>query len=457
MLLVRTASSSQFNSMTIMDGRYVGIAWKHENTSAAILAESEEDGVDDQVDIESWSDGGDCMWLFPDTKSPPLNFTDHLLIERFSSWLSMSRSLSFLSKSANSFFDGSRINPIKEASLLLERKANYIACQEDLDHEVTTWLLEPKWNGLEEISLGSSKEQSSYEDSSYCNSSWVSLSTEEDSSSWIWDVDNTGVCDILLDYEVTGWDIFQSELPSPLHMNRFNSLTESSDSCVSSVAENSLCCDLLSEALLETANIHDFDNDGPLFWPSESQFNWNSDVLFDCFCISPRRVGSGIGKSEKLCSTKSIILKLHSRKLKDRKEEFFSTRSKVPPNLDLQKKLVNKNMKRFSARPSKLSITSQDSTQKRPLGIKCTSLEEQTKIIPTNVLITDCRDLLEECFLSGRDVPIESLVGLKEFDGHEGVDEDFKEDSFFLDEPFDEKLRASREMEHMSKGGEEEE
>ncbi|PIA45463.1 hypothetical protein AQUCO_01700767v1, partial [Aquilegia coerulea] len=387
----------------------VDIAWKDEKKSAAIFPELEEDGVDNQFDIESWSDGGDCMWLFSDTKSPSLTSTDHLLIERMSSWLSMSRSLSFSSI-------------IKEESLLLERKTNYIACQEDKEH-AGSWVLDSKWNGLEEMSAGSSNEQSSYKD---CNSSWTSLSTDEDYSSWIWDVDNVGFCDDLSDI-VTGWDIFKSVLPSPLHMNRLNSLTRSSNSCVSSLTEenyDSLSCDLLSETSSETTFFGDLDNNCPLFWPSESQFSWNSEVLFDCFCISPRRVGSEVEKSENLCSPKSVILRLHSRKFKDRKEELISTRSKV----------VNKNTRRFSAMPSKLSITSQASMQTRPLEIENIGLEEQRKSIPTNVLTTDCTDLLQKCFLQDSDLSIESLVGLNEFDGHEGIDEDFQEDNFFLDE-----------------------
>ncbi|KAF9608180.1 hypothetical protein IFM89_007566 [Coptis chinensis] len=405
-------------------------AWKLTKKSAAIFPESEEYGVDDQFDFEKWSGEGDCMWLFSDIKPPSLTCEDHLGTERLSFRLSISRNSVLSSINEISFFDGSRTDPIDEASLLLEKMSNLTIVRKNLE-QVVPWQLSSSWNGMKEMSE-SSDEHSCYENSSDCESSWMSLSTD-DASSGIWELDKMDACDPLIDIR-TGWDVFQSEFPSPSYMRRCYSLVGSSDSNVSTLHEenqNSLSSDLLSEDVLQAAEC---DNDEPLFRPPESKFSWNSEVLFDCFCMSPRRVGSELGKCERFSAPKSVILRLQSRKFRDQKEEFSSSRSQVPTTFCSKIKHEKKNMRRTSNMPSKLRISVQDSTEKRPLEIRDDLDEPTRENIANDVLITDYRELLEDCFLSIKDVPIETLVGLDEFNGHEGVNGNFDENSFSLDE-----------------------
>ncbi|KAL4292437.1 hypothetical protein HN51_042758 [Arachis hypogaea] len=146
---------------------------------------------------------------------------------------------------------------------------------------------------------------------------------------------------------------------------------------------------------LEGANMDEFSYDEPLFWPFEGKQSWNSEDSLSSFCSSPRKkfvFDSG--------STASSSLKTSKRSAKI-----------VPVDCE-DDNVVMKG--------------------KEVLNDKHLSL---TKILfdEDDLNASSNKDLFgrEFCALD-EELPIETLVGLKEFDGHEGVDSEFNCDSFLL-------------------------
>ncbi|OVA04600.1 hypothetical protein BVC80_1713g30 [Macleaya cordata] len=271
----------------------------------------------------------------------------------------------------------------------------------------------------------------STEEKSMFDNSTMSIGSNDDFNSHISDFDGMG----------SSW--FSSLMSKKL----WDFEVGSSDISVYSFNEEKndlLSCDLNSENVLETADFDDFDTDGPLFWPFERKFDWNSNVKWDFICISPRKNGGKVAtNSDGVSAPNSIRLSLHKRKkdLKDGSKKRLLCRSKsvvVSTELEGKTKAVNDKLLRISTMPnSRLSKSSstQDFMENKPPDIK-----------DNNEFLGDFKALLEESyFVSNNEISIEKLVGLNEFDGHEGVGEEFGEEyHLILDESFGESSRISR-------------
>ncbi|KAK8571551.1 hypothetical protein V6N13_047222 [Hibiscus sabdariffa] len=135
----------------------------------------------------------------------------------------------------------------------------------------------------------------------------------------------------------------------------------------------------------EAENIEDFDVDEPLFWPFERKIDWKSEGTWKHFIMSPRK------------NTVKITAP----------EENFHTNKSLRKSKHGSRKIKNGN-----SMPSRLR--------------ESTKVSARDQILPWKVA--------EDDFTSNEEVPIEMVVGLNEFDGHEGIDSELNEGVFLLDE-----------------------
>lgn len=153
----------------------------------------------------------------------------------------------------------------------------------------------------------------------------------------------------------------------------------------------SFTVDIISaEDLLETADIEEFNGDEPLFWPFDGEFNWNSDE--SSFCTSPR---------------KRLVFDSGSNRIKGCEQ-----------NRNEASCCVN-------CETSRLSMWSKSSVETLTLGCDKLFLNED---------FDSYMNISLEYFDSQQEFTIETMVGLKEFDGSEGLDSEFIIDVFMLEE-----------------------
>ncbi|KAF2322140.1 hypothetical protein GH714_007581 [Hevea brasiliensis] len=69
-----------------------------------------------------------------------------------------------------------------------------------------------------------------------------------------------------------------------------------------------------------------------------------------------------------------------------------------------------------------------------PMEMENDLKEKKDREVPIPQSNCSDRDFLEDDITKNGELPIETLLGLGEFDGHEGVDSEFNEDTFSLDE-----------------------
>ncbi|TYI91813.1 hypothetical protein E1A91_D02G020800v1 [Gossypium mustelinum] len=148
----------------------------------------------------------------------------------------------------------------------------------------------------------------------------------------------------------------------------------------------------------EAENIEDLNGDEPIFWPFERKIDWKSEETWKHFTMSPRKDIIKVTALEETINTNKNLQK-PKQGSKDCHNELTKVSAKIVP----------------------LNIENQ---------ILALKVEEDD----TMGSISTCRNLWEDDFTSNGDVPIEKVVGLGEFDGHEGIDSDFNEGVFLLDE-----------------------
>ncbi|KAK7272019.1 hypothetical protein RJT34_28352 [Clitoria ternatea] len=151
---------------------------------------------------------------------------------------------------------------------------------------------------------------------------------------------------------------------------------------------------------LEYADLEEFNADEPLFWPFEEKHNWSSEEPWSSFCTSPRK--SFVSNSRPKRVTKGCKKKGNSK--------------------------ASCNVNSETSRSSKKSCSAEI--------VPIKSEDEKIALPLNNSFLDEDLDLNKDFHLGIEYValdPIETLVGLKEFDGHEGlVDWDFN-DVFMLD------------------------
>lgn len=425
----------------------------------AVLSESEDCGENDfrkQFSEEKWPDDDKSMWLSFGSSSPSSCFEEYRLssfldpsLEEFLTPLKSKSELSgfFLSK-AITLFDGSRVSPIEEALLVLDKTPSEeeTVLQEELkEEEVVTWLIPSSGNNFSDSSVTISESAESlcsepFEDLSTCDDSSSRFSTDLDSPFWARDIDKTvySVSLINLDGEESDWisdkqsemDLIQSDFPSPSYKSSWGS--ESSGSYVSSKTE---ICDAKSEyvATSEAFDLADFSPDKPLFWPTDANSDCGSDFTWDFFIMSPRKNNHKLLSSEG-SSYGSFRLRVQSRKMDMekgcRRRLVFGSGSKSSNILELKCTNGNKEVRRSNTMPSRLSESTKSLMKIAPLNMEVDKVEANGNGLTKKSMGW----FSEEGFDSNMELPIEKLLGLDEFDGREGVESEFNKDDFSLNE-----------------------
>ncbi|KAJ9555414.1 hypothetical protein OSB04_010028 [Centaurea solstitialis] len=230
-----------------------------------------------------------CIWLSSDGASSPTSCSlddglfgpmdlkiDAWLISLLSTPSSSPRSAELLSTEAT-FFDGSRVNPIEEASLVLDQRKiaeKDVAFREDLEEEedeVISWLETSIKNESQDTDedAESSYGRSSVKDSTELNEFYFLLSK----------------CTL---------DKRASEFSTPVTKTKSYQLSTSS---VSSITDSS--DDWSSDYSSEVVDLEEIGIDKPLFWPSDWESDWSSDTKSDFFPMSPRKSIRKDGNSPK--------------------------------------------------------------------------------------------------------------------------------------------------------------
>ena len=199
-----------------------------------------------------------------------------------------------------------------------------------------------------------------------------------------------------------------------------------------------------SDMLSETTDNWDdeMDTDGPLFWPSDQTCAWDS--TWDCFTVSPRKGSKPAGspkcgfsvsnsvrlrfrpkkkthKTSDLCASKSFKFKPQARKSKVTDACAGGKSSSgvmviLPSNV--------------ATRLNKTAEFKLGSRKKRIRAMPLRSAEELMRLV--SAMGKNHKFFNAE--LTSEDLPIETMVGLDEFDGHEGVDPEFEGENFSLEE-----------------------
>ncbi|CAL0332464.1 unnamed protein product [Lupinus luteus] len=150
-------------------------------------------------------------------------------------------------------------------------------------------------------------------------------------------------------------------------------------------------------SLTTTVQTEEFFGDEPLFWPFEEKLNWNYEKSCTPFCSSPRK-----RLVSEATSPTSVI--------KECKQNITDALCSV----------------KKKSETSRLSMWSKSSA-KIVVPLECEDNLNKTSL--NENFASNFNDLpLGMKFLAmDQDLPIETLVGLKEFDGHEGLDSEFNE------------------------------
>ncbi|RZC77286.1 hypothetical protein C5167_001446 [Papaver somniferum] len=219
-----------------------------------------------------------------------------------------------------------------------------------------------------------------------------------------------------------------------------------------------------NEKLSKTANdIHEVDTDGPLFWPSERKLDWSSSDKWDLIVLSPRKNGDIVISSPRKNS--EIVISPHKNGeivispqangkivITPRKNgDLVITPRRNGGKVQGTSGLARSNSSvRFSFKKRKTEVKV-DEPKKKILSrskseVSAAQLEGKTKA--ENKMKSKLLEIINEnnpffgglseesdCIVPSNDVSIEKLIGLDEFDGHQGVEGDngSKGDYFFLD------------------------
>lgn len=205
-------------------------------------------------------------------------------------------------------------------------------------------------------------------------------------------------------------DIFQSrksstnpDYYSPISKMEKNSLLHSfEDSKWVSNYENTLLSNLTIIGVEDEKSQNDssFQQDQevvePLFWPFEWEFDWTSQDINKYFAMSPQRY--------------MIDMKIAYRDGRGKRLTFNT------------EKMESDVVKRVNSIPSIVRNSNK-------LDIKMEVADDPKAYSPNSIH-------RNKEFSSNQELPIENILGLNEFDGHEGIDFEFSEDIFSMNDFF---------------------
>ncbi|KAL8227316.1 hypothetical protein R6Q57_017148 [Mikania cordata] len=332
------------------------------------------------------------------------------------------------------FFDGSRVNPIEEASLVLyQRKKSdeNMVFQENVEEEdVVLWLKNETFDdGLECYSQtlkkrSKSKSNSSYFTDSSDEQSLLSSSSSSDYSSEVLDLGEANIDKPLFwslnsasDWSSeTEWDYFIMSPRKDIYKGGKSPKTTNNlcPKVPNQELDTEKGCNrrLVFETHLQSSDTCDLNNNEdeyvasedtkiktPVFWLPNCASEWNFDSKWDFLTISPRNdVCYKFGNSQKTC------LKSHGNK-------------------DLENGC---NRRLEFSRDSKSSSNMMQST-----GIQATEQTRADRLPKRSV--SKYKIVLEDLLLVDKlnaEGVIEQVLGLGEFDGHEGIESEFDKDEF---------------------------
>ncbi|KAJ9178586.1 hypothetical protein P3X46_010460 [Hevea brasiliensis] len=416
----------------------------------------------------------ECMWLSSVVSSPSSLLEDYRSSTSMHVFVDDKLLISWLSRLENSFlyldkgivlFDDPRVNvnPEEEESCLTALQRTILVTEDTLKDDLMeekqlTSLLKSCRNATSDSTMNNlESSRSSFEqfceDSLSCNNFLIPCSTVFDfpsSCSQISDSEKTSflVSLVNLDGEDSQWissdtelelDYFQTGFPSPSCKSCEVSLPSSNVSTPSEVKdEQPRYCALLEHTFSDQeVDLEDFDTDEPLFWPSQWKQDWNCEDTWKCFSMSPRKCmtkpGSLQETSSKLVKSKFQVTKMDTKE-GCRKRLEFSKGSTASTLLEWKQRSKNNCIKKINSAPSGLRKSNKISMKIVPMEMENDLKERKDREVPIPQSNCSDRDFLEDDITKNGELPIETLLGLGEFDGHEGVDSEFNEDTFSLDE-----------------------
>ncbi|KAJ6733876.1 T20M3.17 PROTEIN [Salix koriyanagi] len=162
----------------------------------------------------------------------------------------------------------------------------------------------------------------------------------------------------------------------------------------------------------EAEVLKDSNTDGPLFWPFDKKLEWDSEEDWKCFAMSPRKDMPQLSISPRRVSSESAEMKFHG--------------SRVDSKVVCRRRLV------FSSGPAAPNIPEKkqrrdDHRSAKKMNSMRSGLKKSVKDGKVSTPKVNSDD-----FASNKKLAIEMLLGLDEFDGHEGVDSEFNEAVFSL-------------------------
>ncbi|KAJ6917409.1 hypothetical protein NC652_019690 [Populus alba x Populus x berolinensis] len=342
---------------------------------------------------------------------------------------------------ASSISDKSRVlNPEEDASSERTEPDFEMILQDDLKEEKRPSLVSKSCRRKIDFSVSSSSNfehccgnLTSSDDSAAPRSSTTFDSPSCSSRTSDLDGMNFSVSLLSLDGDDSKWtsdtelesDILRSSFPSPSCWRSRSSEAFSSSSNVSTPGkfkDRHLHGDLsLENSSSEAEVLKDFNTDGPLFWPFDKKLDWNSEEDWKCFAMSPRKDMLKLSISPQRISSKSVEMKFHGSRVDSkmvcRRRLVFSSGSAASNILEKkQGRDNNGSTKKMNSMPSTLKKSVKDGR------------------IPTPKVDSGNTNFSQDDFASNKKLPIEILLGLDEFDGHEGVDSEFNEGVFSLDD-----------------------
>nr|XP_043611834.1 uncharacterized protein LOC122583501 [Erigeron canadensis] len=266
------------------------------------------------------------------------------------------------------FFDGSRVNPIKEASIIVLDNAS---CLDISDEGIVSWLVPLLEN-----------------ESTVVSTSTICFSESCDAHS-------------------PKFSIFHSNIKSCFSTSNDCSLSFSSSSI---------------EGDLEVIDLEECSMDKPLFWPPSLIPEWGLVTEWDLFAMSPRKNICIVEKSTNTPpnSPSPILLNPKMNLQKAKRTLVFGLGSNSSANLEIKTENGKKVIRRMKSMPSRFKKGAkalEDDNFTKKCGQEKVSLED--------LLVLD-----EKLNVAPA---IEILLGLEEFDGHEGVESEFNKDDFSLD------------------------
>lgn len=203
---------------------------------------------------------------------------------------------------------------------------------------------------------------------------------------------------------------------------------QGSSSCSSAVSHHDFKLmpdqlDFSSENVSATA---DLNGDGePIFWPFEGKFDPDAEETMRYLSMSPRR------DTKAVRTPKSIIARRLDEKGGARRQlQFESSGSKSLGRSGSSQPADNGLREAKAAAPSRLRRNLENCTKIVPLA------SDKSMFSSKKSPCSERQLFLEEDFPSkiNYELPIEKLLGLPEFDGHEGVEAEFDGDVFLFDE-----------------------